>query len=428
MKRILSILIFSLFLGTMGNLYASRGAVVENPIDVFERSFENKVLSIQRKTQVNANLPVHRALFYGTHNSYNSKSYAGPFFSYAFPNQKYSIGDQLRLGARFIELDVHWALGARARKELLLCHGQDNHVGCNVFDRPFHKGLEEVRNWVSNSSNRNEVIVLYIEDKFDGHSSEALQTLKDYLDPWLYRYSGSCSDVPSPENMPKLGDMVASNKRILLMSNGCYDSQWSGYFKKIFFGGATGSPKEFKGYPNCNYSRATYNSTMVRFFNDTTNYFGFYDGVKESGSFTDSAIQSMLACEVNVFGIDQFDSDFAKKAIWSWNTSEPNNWAGNEHCAVVWSNGRWNDLNCASWNRFSCKDSSGNWYVTSGGGSWSSGNSQCSSETAGRYKFSAPLTPYENRKLLEAKNSSGAGDLWINLTDQTSEGSWLLGN
>ncbi|WP_332476599.1 PI-PLC domain-containing protein [Leptospira ainlahdjerensis] len=110
---------------------------MENSIDVFEKIFENKVLSIQRKTQVNANLPVHRALFYGTQNSYNSKlSYAGPFFSYAFPNQKYSIGDQLCLGACFIELDVHWALGARARKELLLCHGQDNQVGCNVFDRP----------------------------------------------------------------------------------------------------------------------------------------------------------------------------------------------------------------------------------------------------------------------------------------------------
>ncbi|WP_332476601.1 hypothetical protein [Leptospira ainlahdjerensis] len=222
--------------------------------------------------------------------------------------------------------------------------------------------------------------------------------------------------------------MVASNRRILLMSNGCYDSQWSGYFKKIFFGGSTGSHKEFKGYQNCNFSRATYNATMVRFFYDITNYFGFYDGVKESDSFTDANIQSMLPCEVNVFGIDQFDSDFAKKRFGLWGASEPNNGTGNEHCAAVRSNGRWNDLNSVSWNRFSCKDSSGNWYVTSGGGSWSSGNSQCSSETNGRFQFSAPFTPYENRKLLEAKNSSGAGDLWINLTDRTSEGDWLLGN
>ncbi len=39
---------------------------------------------------------------------------------------------------------------------------------------------------------------------------------------------------------------------------------------------------------------------------------------KIQSSFTNSNIQSMHFCEVNVFGIDQFDVDFAKQPVWSW--------------------------------------------------------------------------------------------------------------
>lgn len=61
MKTILTIFISFLLLGE--NLYANRGAVRENPIDVLERSPENKALTAQRKVQVNMNLPLNRALF-----------------------------------------------------------------------------------------------------------------------------------------------------------------------------------------------------------------------------------------------------------------------------------------------------------------------------------------------------------------------------
>lgn len=61
MKTILTIFISFLLLGE--NLYANRGRVTENPIDVLERSPENKAISAQRKVQVGMNLPLNRALF-----------------------------------------------------------------------------------------------------------------------------------------------------------------------------------------------------------------------------------------------------------------------------------------------------------------------------------------------------------------------------
>ncbi|EPG73018.1 lectin C-type domain protein [Leptospira fainei serovar Hurstbridge str. BUT 6] len=425
MKRISIFLALFLLLTAGNSLFASRGAVVPNPIDLFEKSPEAKAISIQRQIQIETNLPAHKALFYGTHNSYNSKAYAGPFFSYSFPNQQYSIGDQLRLGARFIELDVHYVLGAHFAKDFLLCHAQASGIGCNVFDRPVGNGLAEIQNWITQPQNRNEVLVLYFEDYLDNRADQFLGIVRSYLDPYLHQYSsGSCGDIPSPDNMPKLKDLVASNRRILLMSNNCYSGAWNNYFKRIFFGDYSIHPKDFRGYPDCNWSRSTYDSSMTRIYNDSTNYFGIYDGAKETGTFTNANIPQMLSCGISVFGIDQFNPDFAKLGLWSWGVGEPNNYNNNEHCAQIRSDGRWNDNNCSAGFRYACKDGNGNWAITDDSGVWSNGRNACSSRG---WQFSAPLTPYESTKLQEAKNSKGASDVWVDLTDQYREGYWERG-
>ncbi|WP_210410046.1 lectin-like protein [Leptospira langatensis] len=425
MKRKLTILSFLLigFAGT--NLYASRGAVTPNPIDIFETSADAKSIAVQRQVQIEANLPVHKALFYGTHNSYNSKAYAGPFFSYAFPNQIYSITDQLRLGARFIELDIHYYLSTNFKNDFLLCHGQASGLGCNVFDRPASQGLAEIRDWISNPANRNEVLVLYFEDYIDNRADEFLGIVRSYLDPYLYRYpSGSCGDIPNAAGMPKLKDLVSSNRRILMMSNGCYDGVWNQYDKKIFFGNNTIHPLDFKGYPDCNWSRSVYDSTMTRVYNDSTNYFGVYDGAKDTGTFTNANIAQMLSCGISVFGIDQFSPDFAKQGLWSWDSAEPNNYNNNEDCLQVVGSGRWNDNNCSNGYRYACKDSSSNWAITDASGNWANGKSACAAKG---WTFSAPVTPYENKKLLEAKTAKGVSEVWANLTDQYTEGYWEAG-
>ncbi|EQA60385.1 hypothetical protein LEP1GSC062_0332 [Leptospira alexanderi serovar Manhao 3 str. L 60] len=49
-EKILTILIGSLFWG--GLFYTHHGQAVQNPIDVFEKLHQNKVLSLQRKTRL----------------------------------------------------------------------------------------------------------------------------------------------------------------------------------------------------------------------------------------------------------------------------------------------------------------------------------------------------------------------------------------
>ncbi|WP_061235988.1 hypothetical protein [Leptospira weilii] len=429
MKKILTIFIGFLFLGAVGNLHAHRGKVVQNPIDIFEKSHENEVLSLQRKTQVDMNLPITRALFYGTRNSYSSSAYTkSASFS---TNQKYTIGDQLRLGARYFELEVHWTTGSKkGAKELLLCGGAANHSGCKTSDRTFHQGLEEIRDWISKPNNRSEVLLIYIKDHLDGHYPEVLKVLKDSLGSWLYRYSGSCSKQPSSADMPKLKDMVNAGQRILLMSDSCQSGQgseeWSKYFKAQFFGGTKEvpsmqlSPKLFRNR-DCVFPRTLYQSAMVRVA-DSSNGHG-----KIQSSFTNSDIRSMLVCEVNVFGIDQFDVDFAKQPVWSWGQGEPRNAEDQEHCGRIWSDGSWSTCHCDIWHQFACRErKTGKWVVTNRKGRWSDGVGACLHYSdLGNYVYASPKTPYENKKLQEVVKLNGNNlPVWINLIKKEGEDIW----
>ncbi|EMJ95696.1 hypothetical protein [Leptospira alstonii] len=431
MKRKIIIPFGFLLLGTVGSLYASRAKPAENPVEVFEKSSENKALALQRKTQINMNVPINRTLFYGTRNSFNSSAYA-KFAS----NQKYTLSDQLRLGARFIELEVHWTLNKRGSKELLLCRGENekDHKGCNINDRSFQDGLEEIRQWMLKSENQNEILLLYVKDRLDGNYSKALQALTNVLGRWLYNHSGKCTDSYSASEMPKLGRMAETGSRILLMSDTCQSGAgsetWSAYFKKNFF--STFQPKNFRGYPDCNFSREIYKNSFVRVSNGTTSK----NTPDPSDSFTNSGIQSMLACEVNVFGIDQFDSDLAKQALWSWDKSEPRYEGGN--CARIWLNGRWSAFHCNAKFQFACRDTqTGNWAVTSGNsGPWGHGSSAClfygvdqtNQSGLGRYQFVAPETPYENKKLQDVVKSNGNNEtVWINMTKK-GENDWAPDN
>lgn len=405
--------------------FSKKPKKTESPIDVYQRSWEKKAQGLQRKLE--ANLPLKDSTILHTHNTYNSSAYTTAF-SYIDPNQNYSINDQLRMDIRAIELDVHWYFSMEGwpwewGNSLLLCHGGqggNEHLGCSTYDRKLTKGLDELNSFIR--ANRSEVVILYIEDHMDGRHDKALDAMKGRFGDLIYRPSGNCQDAPVNVTRQQVLD---AGKNIIVWSGGCGTGEWQGWvYNKNNLTSEENSSK-FTNYPTCGMptmSADAYANKITRFYEDKTNLTAWFGG--GSGSTTAKNIPEMMKCGVNLIGMDKLTPTDGRlyAASYSWAAGEPNNYGGNEHCAVQGSNGRWNDVNCNNKYRFACRNSLGQWRVTSASGSFDQGASICNSETGGGSSFTVPRNGEQNQKLVEAKQTAGAGDVWIRYSDRS--GNW----
>ncbi len=141
-------------------------------VNKYAKTWTHRALTLQRA--LDDDVPFARSMMLHTHNSFNSAVYAPPTVTNQDPNQIYSIFDQLQMDIRAIEMDVHWAPSAYGTSKtgyqaVTLCHGQVQagvHIGCSI-DRPLEFGLAELRNWLKRAENRNEVVLLYLENNLD---------------------------------------------------------------------------------------------------------------------------------------------------------------------------------------------------------------------------------------------------------------------
>ena len=104
--------------------------------------------------------------------------------------------------------------------------------------------------------------------------------------------------------------------------------------------------------------------------------------------------------------------------------NEPNNYNGNQDCAVQWANGRWDDAECGNSYPYACHIPGTNtWAVTQQSGSWSGGAAACAALGNG-YVFDVPTNSYDNEKLKAAK--PGVTHVWLNHNDIAVEGQWTV--
>ena len=407
-----------LSLGTL----AQAGAVED-----FRASWAYRALMLQLTLDEEA--PLSQATFLGTHNSYNSSAYA-TIYRYLDPNQKLSLTDQLRIGARALELDVHWYFkfdGFSSGNNLLLCHGQDNHLGCSTGDRYFRDGLNEIANWIRQPENSKEVLLLYIEDHMDGRYDKAVGLLNQYLGERIYRpATGGCEGIPM--NITK-GDVLRAGKQVLVITDGCKNGTWNSWV----YGGIGNS---LGGYPTVSasnidtcdegkYSRAFQDSHIIRYNEDRTNLSAVFGS---PGPRIDAGLLSrILKCGGNLIGMDDLVTNDGRlgggSGIWSWGANEPNNY-NNEDCAESRPDGYFNDNNCSVSRRFACLNDNGDWLITNESGSWDRGEAACSNATGGQYHFAAPVSSRQNEALKQAKSWAGADRVWINYDDREQEGTW----
>jgi hypothetical protein len=376
-----------------------------DPIADFQASWAGKALAQQRNLDMSS--PIIDNNILGSHNTYNSEVYRNAF-RYIDPQQKHSIYDQLRIGARFIELDVHWTAQTHGAAfwnwgpDLLLCHSGigktvgDLHVGCSLTDRFVKDGVQEVSNWLN--ENPNEVIILYFEDHSDGHHQELLDILNDKLAGKIYASNG-CGSIP--DTLTKDQVRAAGKQVILWKDGGC--SANAG-MKSLAFTGL---------------------GNVDRIWEDRTGIGAI------NALFTGGTVDSIDSADViqafknggNIVNLDNltYNDGRMEAGIWSWDVNEPNNWGGNQDCAVQWGNGRWDDANCASSHYFACKAQDGSWNISRTKGTWLVGQTACALLGSG-YQFAAPTNSKDNEALKAVKG--GISHVWVNASDRQTEGQW----
>src|SRR5690606_32555303 len=210
-----------------------------SPLDDYRASWEQQALKLQRNLDLGE--PLGRNNIQKTHNSYNSSAYAS-LGSYHDPNQQYSLVDQLDMGIRALELDVHYTTASSFSKELLLCHGQASHIGCSSFDRPFEDGLKEIATWLGQPVNRQEVIILYLQEHVDGQYDRAVEQLNRQMGDLIYKPQG-CQNLPM--NISR-ADVLDAGKQVLLIGGNCGNANWA---NRVFnYGYPTGNGS-FQPYP-----------------------------------------------------------------------------------------------------------------------------------------------------------------------------------
>jgi len=409
---------------TTGVTAQTSGGQTEGAVAQQESSWLGQALELQH--HLGDALPWRDAMWVGTHNSFNTVANVPPSLSNTDSNQHVSLVDQLRLGVRGIEVDVHWApsVWAGGANAPVVCHGRppsELNIGCSD-ERLLPDELKPVGDWLRLPEHRSDVVLLYLEDNIDdvaGFEASAA-AIKDTIGDLVYTPPTDAPCALLPLSLRR-ADVIAAGKQIVIMS-GCGGAaagatSWRSTVFDDSVRAEEGNP-DFAGYPACTSPSVVagdYGTKLVRFYEDSTFVSAAVSGGDPGHRLTVSTIRDMVRCGVNLFGLDQLDpSDPRLDAmVWSWAPNEPlSSSAGT--CAFDGSDGRFHARGCKQAKvPFACVvPATGEWFVTARTGVQSDGAKACARERSGAH-FAVPGSGAHAQQLVDAKAAAGATDVWL---------------
>ncbi|MEY2452963.1 MAG: hypothetical protein QOD92_2537 [Acidimicrobiaceae bacterium] len=398
-------------------------AHTEQAVAAQESSWLGQALELQHR--LGDALPLYDAMWVGTHNSFNTIANSPPSVSNQDSNQHVSLVDQLRLGVRGIEIDIHWmpSVWANGANAVVVCHGRPEselNAGC-TDERLLGDELEPVSNWLRDPSHRRDVLLVYIEDDLESAAGfeSAAATIDASIGDLVYKPPASAACPLLPMSLRR-ADVLAAGKQVILMS-GCGASGSAPAWQSTVFDDSVRSEEgnsSFAGYPACSGSSVTgadYGSKLVRFYEDSTFVSTAVAGGDPGHRMTVDDVRGMVRCGVNLFGLDQLDpSDPRLEAmVWSWAPNEPLT-SKPRTCAFSGADARFHSRSCKGQAlRFACVNrATGQWSVTRRSGAQSDGAKACQREFRGSV-FAVPGSGNHAQRLAEAKAAAGATDVWV---------------
>lgn len=407
--------------------------IAEEEVTAFENGWVADALALQRRLQVD--LPLRHATFVATHNSYNSYAYR-PTPSRTDANQSYSMTDQLRLGVRRLELDIHtWYDATTGQEAPILCHATDEparqsgidtpptrHTGCTA-EMTLADGLAEIDAWLD--AHPDDFLMLRLETHLDGEPGydAAAADLTEVLGDHLIRpTSGTCEPFP----MDATPRSLAARGQVLLVS-GCGDGSTFGPL--VFDDGGVRVESTYRGedfsYPSCGgFGRedgdgdVTYETHWIRYYDDAT----FVSSMTSLGSegpqrTVPSVVREWTRCGVNQPSFDHLTpTDGRLEAlVWSWAEGE-GAVEGPQDCAVQ-TDSRFASRDCLEEHPYVCATGTG-FAVTERAGRFSQGDVACRAEHRG--ELAVPRNGYEATVIAAL---AGSSEVWIDLHE--TRGAWV---
>lgn len=174
---------------------------------------------LQQQLLIGRDEPLNFITYIHAHNAFNNQADL-----YAIPNQFYSMSDQLRLGARMLELDVHSLFEVTTLSfDVHLCHSEKllflPSELCTDVERHVVYGLIEIAQWAV--ANPGEIVILRFDEFLEGHSDaqeELLQSLDAAFGDLLLGFDDLVFDpFGRPAYWPTARQMTESGRRVLVL-------------------------------------------------------------------------------------------------------------------------------------------------------------------------------------------------------------------
>ncbi len=380
----------------------------KNAIAAYQRSWTHTALLLQ--SELGNDVGFANAPWIGTHNSFNSIAEEGPSLSDTDSNQQLKLTDQLQLDMRTLEIDVHWFPSPRSGGYApVVCHAGavSEHDGCTT-ERLLGSILAELRAWLD--KHPRQVLLLYVEDHIDRGYEQAAHAFLSQLGPYLYRTHTSGSCVKLPMTLTR-DDVLAAGKQVVVVS-GCGPAgainwrsvafDWSSHVEE--------RPHGYQDYPNCgpDYSRATYDSKLVRYYEDstwlTTSTAQLGQSTVDDG-ITQQTAAAMERCGVDMINFDQLVPGDGRltSLVWSWKPGEPESYADCVGASENSGGFHWYTSACTANALPACRTTSGGWIVPQVLVTEADAAAACANAGA---VFDVPRTGYENELLRAAANGS----------------------
>lgn len=383
------------------------------------------VQAINLQNRISQHAPFRLAEFPATHNSFNAQAYSNGF-SYPDPNHIPSMLNQLRMGKRMINMDLHWDIHYNSATRLIttdvvLCHDSSEFGFCSMWDRTFREGLAEVRGWLEKND---EVIILKLQDELDGHYNEAYDAINIEMGDLVFKPESPCSTFDMEVSK---AEILATGKKIIITGakpSTCNKS-WGDFvfWDEGMFSGV--NHETFEPYPICNNAAEAIQQKIYGATNDGTQVAQI---ILQTNEMTVEQVSALTHCGVTAISYEplRWWDERLVAQIWSWETDKPSKNDTSRNCAIQEPSGRFSDKNCNETYSFACQHPlNRDWKITNSAAPWSDGELACENEFSDEgYTFSTPVNGYENAQLNDVKFALAVDSIWLNYTDTLTEGNW----